>query len=187
MLRARTHTRTHARRGWRGKQSGRNEQEATETEREGRGADGRGRTGGAGGGRPPRRRTRRGKKAEGCRRGEGGRRRGGGGSRRLRWGARRKWFSNLEQLLEVRAARGKDDLVRLESPAVAREGNVDEVLVISQRLELARDVRLKVIPPQAKLLLAIRHSLRTLDSPSTTPMITHVGANLEYHTPVGKT
>lgn len=93
----------------------------------------------------------------------------------------------LEQLLEVRAARGKDDLVRLESPAVAREGNVDEVLVISQRLELARDVRLKVIPPQAKLLLAIRHSLRTLDSPSTTPMITHVGANLKYHTPVGKT
>lgn len=106
---------------------------------------------------------------------------------RLRWGAGRKWFSNLEQLLEVRAARGKDDLVRLESPAVAREGNVDEVLVISQRLELARDVRLKVIPPQAKLLLAIRHSLHTLDSPSTTPMITHVGANLKYHTPVGKT
>jgi len=106
---------------------------------------------------------------------------------RLRWGAERKWFSNLEQLLEVRAARGKDDLVRLESPAVTREGNVDEVLVISQRLELACDVRLKVIPPQAKLLLAIRHSLHTLDSPSTTPMITHVGANLEYHMPVGKT
>jgi hypothetical protein len=76
--------------------------------------------------------------------------------------------------------------VRLESPAIAREGNVDKVLVISQCLKLARDVRLKVIPPQAKLLLAIRHSLHTLDSPST-PMITHVGANLKYHMPVGKT
>lgn len=112
---------------------------------------------------------------------------GTGRSIRLRWGAGRKWFSNLEQLLEVRAARGKDDLVRLELLAVARERNVGKVLLISQRLELACDVRLKVIPPQAKLLLAIRHSLHTLDSPSTTPVITHVGANLEYHMPVGKT
>ena len=33
--------------------------------------------------------------------------------------ARRGRFSNLEQLLEVRAARGEDNLVRLETPTVA--------------------------------------------------------------------
>lgn len=62
----------------------------------------------------------------------------------------------------------------LKPPAVAGEGNVDEVFIVSQRLELARDVRLKVVPPQAKLLLAIRHSLFH-STPSTTPVITHRG------------
>lgn len=58
----------------------------------------------------------------------------------------------------------------LKSPAIAGECNVDEVLIVSQRLELARDVRLKVVPPQAKLLLAIRHSLF-----HSTPSKTQIG------------
>lgn len=75
--------------------------------------------------------------------------------------ARRGRFSNLEQLLEVRAARWKDNLVRLESSTIAGEGDIDEVLVISEGLELAGDISLKVVPTQAKLLLAIRHSPRS--------------------------
>lgn len=74
---------------------------------------------------------------------------------------RRGRFSNLEQLLEVRAARGEDNLVRLETPAIAGKGDIDEILVISESLELAGDISLKVVPTQAKLLLAIRHSPRS--------------------------
>lgn len=75
--------------------------------------------------------------------------------------ARRGRFSNLEQLLEVRAARGEDNLVSLETPTTAGKGDIDEVLVISEGFELAGDVSLKVVPTQAKLLLTIRHSPRS--------------------------
>lgn len=67
----------------------------------------------------------------------------------------------LEQLLEVRAARGEDNLVRLETPTIAGEGDINKVLVIPEGLELAGDISLKVVPTQAKLLLAIRHSPRS--------------------------
>lgn len=69
-----------------------------------------------------------------------------------------KQFSNLEQLLEVRAACRKYDLVCLQTSAVAGERDVDEIFVIPQSLELAGYICLKVVPTQAELLLlAIRH------------------------------
>lgn len=69
--------------------------------------------------------------------------------------------AHFEEVLEEGAARGQDHLVRLQPLSLAGDRDVGEVLVVAERLELGRDVRLEVVPAQAELLL-VRHRRRLL-------------------------
>lgn len=59
-----------------------------------------------------------------------------------------------QHALEVRAARGQHDLVRLERVPVAGDGHVHERAVLQQLVEHVGQVALVVIPSQAELLVA---------------------------------
>lgn len=58
----------------------------------------------------------------------------------------------LEQFPEVGATGGQDDPVRLETFTIAREGDIDKVLVIPQIFKGGRYAALIVVPAQAKML-----------------------------------
>lgn len=64
---------------------------------------------------------------------------------------RRTYF---EELLEVGAAGRQDHLVGLQALSLARQCHVYEILIVSQRLELRRYVRLEIVPSQTELLVA---------------------------------
>lgn len=65
-----------------------------------------------------------------------------------------------QHALEVRAARGQHDLVRLERVPVAGDGHVHESAVLQQLVEHVGQVALVVVPSQAELLVAGAAGLR---------------------------
>ena len=70
-------------------------------------------------------------------------------------------LAHPEDISEVVAAGGEDDLVRLDAPpARARERHVHEVAVQLQVAQRRHDVRLVVVPLQAEVLR--RHLARLL-------------------------
>ena len=61
-------------------------------------------------------------------------------------------FTHPEDISEVVAARGEDDLVRLDLPALTAQRHVDKVAVQLEVAERGHDVRLVVVPLQAEVL-----------------------------------
>lgn len=59
-----------------------------------------------------------------------------------------------QHALEVRAARGQHDLVRLERMPVTGDRHVHERAILQQLVEHVGQVTLVVVPPQAELLVA---------------------------------
>lgn len=72
-----------------------------------------------------------------------------------------RYHTHFQQSLEVWTACRQDHLVGLASLSIACEGDISEAALCPQVLEAGDNVRLEVVPSQAKLLL-IRHFVASL-------------------------
>jgi len=73
-----------------------------------------------------------------------------------------------QEVPEEGRAGGEDDLVRTQLVLLARQGHVEEVLVLAKLTEGNRDVALEVVPTETKLLRGRHGENKSLVLPTIT-------------------